>query len=187
MLCGEVKELAHLNQMQARDARLKRLAESIDSLAEHDRRTEEHAREISALRHHAAAQLHSICADFVASLNRFLSQSEVALDPAQFAEDAFRLDDVNLIQISVRGRILHIEFTATTELVSTEDFRIPYTISGSIRSFNQDLLQNDRVEEQLIFYTLEKEKRMWRFFDARTYRSGPLDMEYLVTLMEQLL
>jgi hypothetical protein len=28
---------------------------------------------------------------------------------------------------------------------------------------------------------------MWRFFDARTYRSGPFDQEYLIGLMEQLL
>jgi len=28
---------------------------------------------------------------------------------------------------------------------------------------------------------------MWRFFDARTYRSGPFDENYLVGLMEQLI
>ena len=28
---------------------------------------------------------------------------------------------------------------------------------------------------------------MWRFFDARTYRSGEFDQEYLIGLMEQLL
>ena len=33
----------------------------------------------------------------------------------------------------------------------------------------------------------EKEKKLWRFFDARTYRSGPLDRDYLIGLMEQLL
>ena len=38
-----------------------------------------------------------------------------------------------------------------------------------------------------IFYTIEKSGNMWRFFDARTYRSGPFDQEYLVHLMEQLL
>jgi hypothetical protein len=34
---------------------------------------------------------------------------------------------------------------------------------------------------------VEKQKRMWRFFDARTYRSGPMDQEYLIGLMEQLI
>jgi len=91
-----------------------------------------------------------------------------------------------LMQIQVRGRILQIEFEATPELLSTEDFRIPYTLAGAIRAFNQELLDKDVVEEQLIFYTLEKRKGMWRFFDPRTYRSGPLDREYLVSLMEQL-
>ena len=41
--------------------------------------------------------------------------------------------------------------------------------------------------EQLIFYCLEKSRYQWRYFDARTYRSGPFDQEYLVTLMEHLL
>ncbi len=79
------------------------------------------------------------------------------------------------------------EFSSTPELVSTEDFRIPYIISGSVRAFNQMLLDRDVIEEQLLFYTLEKRMRMWRFFDPRTYRSGPFDQEYLVCLMEQLL
>jgi hypothetical protein len=89
--------------------------------------------------------------------------------------------------MNVRGRILQVEFRGTTELVSTEDFRIPYIISGSVRAFNQILLEQDVIEEQLLFHTLEKRLRMWRFFDARTYRSGPFDQDYLVSLMEQLL
>jgi hypothetical protein len=173
--------------MQARHGRLKRLAENIDSLAARDQRSLNHAREIAELRSLAAAELHSICADFVMSLNRLLSQSEVLLDPPVLPEESFRPDGGNLIQISVRGRILQIEFAVTPDLVSTEDFRIPYTMHGSVRAFNQDLLDKDRIEEQLLFYTLEREKKLWRFFDARTYRSGPFDQEYLVGLMEQLL
>ena len=86
----------------------------------------------------------------------------------------------------MRGRILQISFAATPELVSTEDFRVPYTLNGTVRAFNQELLDKDIIEEQLIFYTIEHHKKMWRFFDARTYRSGPFDQEYLVGLMEQL-
>jgi hypothetical protein len=92
-----------------------------------------------------------------------------------------------MIQINVRGRILQVEFKTTVELVSTEDFRIPYTVEGHIRAFNQELLDKHIIEEQLIFYTLEKERNMWRFFDARTYRSGPFDQSYLISLMEQLI
>ena len=179
--------MARINQMQGRDARLKRLAENIEALAEKDQRRQDHAREIASLRRRAATELHAICADFVVSLNRLLSRIEVSLDPPVFAEDRVQEDAPNLIQINARGRILQIEFTMAPDLISTEDFRIPYTMKGSVRAFNQALLDKDLIEEQLMFYTLEKEKKLWRFFDPRTYRSGPFDQEYLVGLMEQLL
>ena len=65
--------------------------------------------------------------------------------------------------------------------------RVPYTLEGNVRAFNQELLDKDLIEEQLIFFTLENQRPMWRFFDARTYRSGPFDVEYLIGLMEQLI
>ncbi len=71
-------------------------------------------------------------------------------------------------------------------MTSTEEFRVPYILSGAIRCFNQQLLEKDLIEEQLLFYTLEKSRNLWRFFDARTYRSGPFDTDYLTSLMEQL-
>lgn len=174
--------MARLDQL-----RLKRLAESIDALADRDRDLLSHAREMASLRRRAAAELHSICAGFVLAVNRLLSRGEMTLDPPVFPEEAFHEDGIHLLQINSRGRILQIEFAATPELVSTEEFRIPYTIQGSVRAFNQQLLEKDLIEEQLVFYTLEKHKNMWRFFDARTYRSGPFDQDYLVSLMEQLL
>ena len=70
---------------------------------------------------------------------------------------------------------------------ATEELAMPYTLEGTVRAFNQELLDKDLIEEQLLFFTFEKEGGMWRFFDARTYRSGPFDREYLVTLMEQLI
>ena len=170
-----------------RDARLKRLATGIEKLAEKDALSMRQARDILALRRSAAKALFTICSDFVTAVNRFLPQAELMLDPAEYTEHSFHADAPNLLQINVRGRILQVEFEATPELVSTEDFRVPYTLAGSIRAFNQALLEKDRIEEQLIFYTLEKGHSMWRFFDARTYRSGPLDEEYLISLMEQLI
>ena len=175
------------NQIQSRDARLKRLAKSIDALAEKDEGFLRRAREIAALRQAAAADLYAICADFVGSVNRLLARMEIELDPPGFGSSSFQEDLVNLVQINVRGRILQVAFSATPELVSTEDFRVPYTLQGTVRAFNQELLDKDIIEEQLIFYTLENHKQMWRFFDARTYRSGPFDQEYLISLMEQLL
>ena len=174
-------------QNQARDARLKKLARSIESLAAKDELLLRHARDMLKLRRTAASDLHAICAEFVSSVNRLLEHNEMELDPPVFGEESFRDDITHLIQINVRGRILQVGFRATPELVSTEDFRVPYTLEGTVRAFNQELLEKDLIEEQLIFFTLEHHKRMWRFFDARTYRSGPFDQEYLIGLMEQLL
>ena len=151
------------NQTLARDARLKRLAENIDKLAEKDEGFLRRAREIAALRQAAAADLYAICADFVGSVNRLLACTEIELDPPGYGSNSFQEDLVNLVQINVRGRILQVSFSATAELISTEDFRIPYTLEGTVRAFNQELLDKDIIEEQLIFYTLENHKKMWRF------------------------
>ena len=95
--------------------------------------------------------LYAICADFVGSVNRLLARMEVELDPPGFGSSSFQDDTVNLVQINVRGRILQVAFSATAELISTEDFRVPYTLQGTIRAFNQELLEKDIIEEQLIF------------------------------------
>lgn len=176
-----------VNNGRTKEVRLKRLAESIDALAHKDDAALRHAREMVALRQEAATDLYNRCFEFVSSLNRMLVSPDVSLDPPEFPPGAFQEHVPNLIQINIRGRILQVEFEATTELLSTEDFRIPYTLQGSVRAFNQALLDKDLIEEQLIFFTVEKDQKMWRFFDARTYRSGPFDEEYLICLMEQLI
>ena len=172
---------------QIREARWKRLAARIDGLADHDERRIRHARDIAATRIAAALELYSICRAFVDSLNQYTTRGHVLLDPPDFSPEAFRDDGLNLVQINVRGRLLQVEYACSAELVSTEDFRVPYTMAGSVRAFNQELLDKDLIEEQLLFYTVEHHRRMWRFFDARTYRSGAFDHEYLVTLLEQLI
>jgi len=175
------------NGAEVSGSRMKRLAQSIESLAEKDEGFLRLSRQMDQVRRAAAIELHTICRDFVNSLNRLMSKGELLLDPAEFSAAAFQDEGVNLIQISVRGRILQVGYSATPELVSTEDFRIPYTLAGSVRAFNQELLNKDLIEEQLVFYTVERNRRMWRFFDPRTYRSGTLDQEYLVSVMEQLI
>lgn len=173
------------NQAESRQSRLKRLAERIEKLAEKDALTLRHVQEITQLRKSAIQDLYDICFQFVEAVNQLTADGALALDPPNASH--LREEVRNLIQINVRGRILQVEFEATDELVSTEDFRIPYTMQGTVRTFNQELLDKDLIEEQLIYFTLEKEKKMWRFFDARTYRSGPFDQEYLISLMEQLI
>ena len=175
------------NPSLIRDARWKRIASRIDDLAEKDESYLRHARDIAETRLAAATALYAVCRSFVDSINQYTTRSQVLLDPPEFSSASFHEDGMNLLQINVRGRLLQIEYSSAPGLVSTEDFRVPYTLAGSVRAFNQELLDKDVIEEQLLFYTLEHQRKMWRFFDARTYHSGPFDQEYLVSLMEQLI
>lgn len=166
--------------------RLRKLAGNIDELEDRDQQAVDRAREITALRRKAAVELHVLCVELVADLNALLARVKVELVPETYDPDNLRGEGINLFQINVRGRIVQFEFSLTPELVSTEDFRIPYTLHGSVRCFNQTLLEQDLIQEQSIFYCLEKERHFWRYFDERTYRTGPVDKEYLVSLLEDL-
>jgi hypothetical protein len=172
---------------QIHGARWKRLAARVDQLAAKDENYLRHVRDIAETRCAAATELHSICRSFVDSVNQFTTRGEILLDPADFVPASFNEDGPNLVQINVRGRLLQIEYSSAPGLISTEDFRVPYTLAGAVRAFNQEFLDKDIVEEQLLFYTIENEHKMWRYFDPRTYRTGPLDEEYLAFLMEQLI
>ncbi len=167
--------------------RFNKLAEQIDALAGKDEMATQRAGEIAGLRRQAAVELHVLCAAFVAELNALLSKTQIALDPPEYSPAFFEEDGPNVFQINVRGRIVQIVFETTGRLVSTEDFRVPYTLSGTVRCFNQQLLEQDLIVEHMLFYCLEKDRRFWRFFDERTYRTGPFDREYLAALLEQLL
>ena len=175
------------NHSAIRDARWKRLAARIDDLAEKDERYLRHAGDIAGTRLAAATELYAVCRSFVDSINQYTTRGEVQLDPLEFSSGSFHEDGVNLVQINIRGRLLQIQYAATPDLVSTEDFRVPYTLAGSVHAFNRELLDKDLIEEQLLFYTLEHHRKMWRFFDPRTYRSGSFDQEYLISLLEQLI
>ena len=101
---------------------MKRLAQSIDALTEKDAHYRQMTQDVSAVRRAAACELYGICRNFVDGINRLLAKTELALDPDQFSEVSFQENTVNLIQISVRGRILQIAFSITPQLVCTEDF-----------------------------------------------------------------
>lgn len=165
--------------------RLQRLAEAIDALAGKDNALVQKTQQVACLRRQAAGELHAICGKFVSELNRNLSQTQLQVDPPDYPPESFQDIGVNLLQINIRGRILQIEFASTPEMISTENFRVPHILEGSVRCFNQELLDQSVIEEQFIFYCLEKKRSLWRFFDARTYRSGLFDQEYLISLMEQ--
>lgn len=165
---------------------MKKLAESIDALAEKDEKLLQETRQIEELRRRAASDLHAICSRFVGEINGLVSKTPVEFTPAEYSPETFQEEGLNLLQINARGRIVQIEFEATDQLTSNESFRTPYILEGAIRCFNQELLDRSLIEAQSLFYCLEKKQNTWRFFDARTHRTGVFDQDYLIALMEQL-
>lgn len=157
--------------------RLKKLAEAIEALEKKDSALIQKTVAIAALRRQAAVELHAICAAFVEGLNRKLSSIQLEFDPSDYAPEAFQDIGINLLQINVRGRILQIEFACTPQTVSTENFRVPHVLEGSVRCFNQEFLDRAVIEEQFIFYCLEKEAEPLALLRRphlpfRTLRSG---------------
>ncbi len=134
-----------------------------------------------------AEALYRTCREFVDDLNGRLPEPILVLDPPEWNREGFNEAGPNLLQISLRGRLLQIEYEATNEPNCTEDFRHPYILQGGVRSFNQDFLDRDRVDEQRIFYCPSKSGARWHFFDARTYRTGQVNLDYLASELERLL
>src|SRR5690349_20593063 len=103
-------------------------------------------------RRQGARTLHTICADFTRHLNLAMTKTEMLLIPTEFDPAVYREDTPNLIQMSLRGRIVQIQYEATEQTLATEDFRFPYILQGSIQGFNQSLLERDLIEEQSLYY-----------------------------------
>lgn len=170
-----------------RQDRLTRLAAAIEAIGETDRRLIAQSAEVDRLRLDGAIDLYSICSTFVGKVNEKLSEPAVLLDPPAFDESSYNDGGVNLFQINLRGRILQIEFSPTSELYEQDDFRHPYVLRGAVRSFNQDFLENGSIDEQMIFYCTHNDTAHWYFFDGRTYRSGRVSENYLIAELERLL
>jgi len=166
--------------------RLIKLAQRIDATADEDQKLLKRSLEMEELRRKGATELHQICAGFANALNASLTKIKLELDPPDYSPDKFNPNGVNLFQLNAHGRIVQIEFETPEHLVSTENFRVPYVLEGSIRCFNQDLLDREVIEEQLLFYCLERKRNLWRYFEGRTYRTGRFDADYLAGLMENL-
>ena len=167
--------------------RLGKLAEAIETAAGRDRALLAETERISMLRRKGASDLHALCSDFADALNQRLSLPLVVLDPPGY--DSLRFDDnrANLFQFNLRGRLLQIEFEATEELSSTENYRTPYILEGAIRAFNQELLDHNIVDEKTIFYCpTGPETGQWQCFDGRTHRTIPLSQEFLIAELERI-
>ena len=170
----------------AEQDRITRLAKLIDSGVKKDQHLLLTEIEVVSLRRQGAIELHSICADFVASVNRRLSPPVLDLSPPEYAAEMFRESGVNLLQVNAQGRIIQIVFQATPAISSTEKFRIPYILEGEVRSFNQEMLERTQIRSQALFFCLKENRSSWRYFEWLHGRTGAFDRDQLVSLLERL-
>jgi len=167
--------------------RLKRLAQKIERMAEHDEFLLAKAQRVVAVRRAAAMALYGICSVLVNGLNRQMTNFKVDLSPDEFTPETFRDTGVNLVQINFNGRLVQFAFESTDETVSTEYFSSPYVLQGAIRWFNQELLEERGIEEEQIFYCWnEKSGGTWRWMDPKSRRVGYLDGDHLMGVLERL-
>jgi hypothetical protein len=171
----------------AEQDRISRLAKQIDSLTKKDQHLLLTETEVAGIRRQGAAELHAICADFVASVNGLLSPAVLELTPPVYAPEMFRERGVNLIQISAQGRNVQIAFEATREAFSTEKFLIPYILEGEVRAFNQEMLERTQVRSQALFFCLEQKKNTWHYYEWLNGRTGAFGRDQLVSLLERLI
>jgi hypothetical protein len=165
----------------AQDDAFGRLARQIDAA----KRTERflNADEVASLRRQGASELHRTCAEFVGSVSSQLSEAALDFSPAVYEPEMFRDAGPNLIQVSSQGRAIQIVFEATSELFSTEKFLVPYVLEGEVRTYNQKMLERFEVRSRMLFYCVEGATVGWRHFDWRTRHTGPVDRQFLVSLM----
>ena len=139
--------------------------------------------ELANLRLQGACELHRVCADFTASVNSKLSESLLDLSPPAYSPDAFRPTGANLIQIASQGRQMQITFGMPEKEMSTSKFPVPYVLEGEIRTYNQEMLERFEIRSRMIFFCIEQQNGVWRFFDWRTRSTGLVNRELLVSLM----
>jgi len=166
--------------------RMRKLARALDALAEKDREEVSRQEAMEAVRRHAARDLHAICANFVDQMNQFLGNVQIELAPGVYSAANYHEEGPNLFQLNVNGRLIQIGFHPTVGLTATDNYRIPYTLEGTVNFFNQELLDHDEVRDHRLYYCLEKNGNHWRFHDPRGNRSGLVDEDYLAGLLEKL-
>jgi hypothetical protein len=162
-----------------------RLARQIDTARKSEQFLVD-ASDVSALRRRGAAELHAICAEFVASVNSRLSGAELELSPPIYSAEMFRETAANVIQVGSQGRQVQITFHAPARLFSTDKFLVPYVLEGEVRAYNQKMLDRFEIRTELLFYCVEHGKAAWRFFDWRTRHTGLLGLDLLASLMGRL-
>lgn len=166
-----------------------RLAKQIDTTTRSEKLAVS-APAVATLRRQGAAELHRICAEFVASVNSRLSQTRsqatLELAPAAYTPELLRESGTNVLQVSSQGRQMQITFQAGPDLVSTQKFLIPYVLEGEVRTYNQKMLERLEIRYMMLFFCVEADQASWRYYDWRTAHTGRLDFDLLVSLMEPL-
>ena len=170
----------------AEQERIVKLAQRIDNVTRKDQHLLLTEVEVVELRRQGAMELHSVCADLVASVNHLLSPPILELTPPDYTAQMFRNSGVNLMQINTQGRIVQLSFEATAGIFSTEKFMIPYTLEGEVRSYNQEMLERTQIRSQALFYSLEESGNRWHYFDWLHGRSGVFGRDQLLGLLERL-
>ena len=169
--------------------RIAELAHRLDRLAERDEQVIAETESVEAARRRGAAALHSFCVEFTKRLNAEMTRAELKLVPNEFDPKVYREDGPNLIQMSLRGRIVQVQYEAPARTVSNEYFRHPYILQGQITGFNQTLLEQDLVEEEMLFYARDGKSNgayRWHYFEPRTYQTGLVSERYLTDLFGRL-
>jgi len=111
--------------------RLERLAKSIEAIEERDRQMVDESSQVDKLREEGAAALYALCREFVNDLNRRLPEPALLLDPPEWTPESFHESGPNLIQISLRGRLLQLEYEATDEPSAQRIFGIAMFCGGT--------------------------------------------------------
>ena len=166
----------------ADDDTIAKLARQIDATRREERFLAG-GEEVTDLRVQGACELHRICADFTHSVNSKLSEPLLELSPPLYSPASFRQAGPNLIQIASQGRQMQITFEKPERAVSTEKFFAPYILEGEVRTYNQQMLKRFEIRSRMLFFCVERETGLWRFFDWRTRSTGLFDRGVLVSLM----
>lgn len=156
-------------------------------LGERDQNLMDESTRVDRHRIAGAVELHGLCREFTEALNAKLSSPAVVLDPPEYGAEQYNDGVPGLFQINLRGRLLQLEFEATEELYSKEEFRRPYVLFGTVRSFNQDFLVHNTVGEKSIFYCPEGAGGRWYFFENRTYDTGEVNTDFFIGELQELL
>lgn len=172
---------------QNSDERYRRLAQRIEELRRKDETAHQHRDRIRRQRIEGVRRLWETCRGFADRLNKFIQEDHLELSPIEPPGEVSDDSQLQLL-LNVRGRVLLLDIRTPNSLVASDNFKKPYILEGEVRFFNQESLEDDRVEEHGVFFCPDEDRGgAWYYWNGRTYKSGRVDEEYLAGLLEQIL